>query len=58
MGWFSRLTEISSYLKNARERDSRFDESMKRIDENLAKADKSKKVIDAWLNHQPRPPTD
>ena len=58
MGWFYRLTEIFAYLKNARERDARFDESMKRIDENLEKGDKSKKAIDAWLNRQPRPPTD
>jgi uncharacterized protein YfbU (UPF0304 family) len=54
----SKLADMVAYLKNARGRDTRFDESMKRIDENLEKSDKSKKVIDAWLNRQPQPPTD
>jgi hypothetical protein len=38
--------------RRGQEHDARFDESMDRIDQNLAKGDKSRKAIDEWLNDQ------
>ena len=44
---------IRTWVEEGERRDARFDESMERINENLAKSKRSQEAIDEWLNRQP-----
>jgi hypothetical protein len=46
---------LRDYFAQAEESDRRFDKHMERIDQNMAKGDKSVRAIEEWIKRQSQP---